>query len=257
MARQERAVRTRNMLIESAAELFDREGYETASLATISARAGVSNGALHFHFASKTALAGAVWETAAQRLWRITDGGPAREGALQLLIDASHALVRGLHQDVVLRAGFNLGASPESTGVHADLHRTWQDWVETMCAQARREEALAPDVSAEDTALAVVAAVTGFEALGEEDDQWLSAATLTAFWELLLPRLARDSLLPRLVASGTGSGTDPAPPRLQDERAVNSLAGLGGSGDLPLGRPLSLSGAATGVPETGTPSRSQ
>ncbi|MEU9098634.1 ScbR family autoregulator-binding transcription factor [Streptomyces sp. NPDC048361] len=256
MARQERAVRTRNMLIESAAELFDREGFETASLATISARAGVSNGALHFHFASKAALAGAVWETAAQRLWRITEGGPSRECALQLLIDASHALVRGFHHDVVLRAGFHLSGSPESTGVSADLHRTWQDWVEAMCARAYREKALAPDVSTEDAALAVVAAVTGFEALGEQDDQWLSAATLTAFWELLLPRLARESALGRLVASGTGSGVHPEPPRLLEERAVNSLDGMGGSAGRSLGRRLSLSGA-TGSPGAGTASRSQ
>ncbi|MCX5384336.1 ScbR family autoregulator-binding transcription factor [Streptomyces sp. NBC_00083] len=247
MARQERAVRTRNTLIESAAELFDREGFETASLATISARAGVSNGALHFHFASKAALAGAVWETAAQRLWLITDGGPARECAVQILIDASHALVRGFHHDVVLRAGFGLGGSSEATGVSADLHRTWQEWVEAMCARARQEGALAADVSAQDAALAVVAAVAGFEALGEQDEEWLSAATLTAFWELLLPRLARESVAGGLIASGTGSGTHPGPPRLHGEGALNSLAPVDRSAGHPLPRPLSLTGV-TGSP---------
>lgn len=40
MAKQDRAVRTRNALIESAAELFDRDGYEHASLSTISTQAG-------------------------------------------------------------------------------------------------------------------------------------------------------------------------------------------------------------------------
>jgi AcrR family transcriptional regulator len=72
MAQQERAVRTRNALIESAAELFCKDGFDVVSLSTISTRAGVSNGALHFHFASKAALASAVWEAAAQRLRRIT-----------------------------------------------------------------------------------------------------------------------------------------------------------------------------------------
>ncbi|WP_159062215.1 TetR family transcriptional regulator, partial [Streptomyces caniscabiei] len=67
MAKQERAVRTRENLIRSAAEVFDREGYAVASITTISARAGVSNGALHFHFASKAALAEAVAEAAALR----------------------------------------------------------------------------------------------------------------------------------------------------------------------------------------------
>ena len=55
MVKQERALRTREALIESAAEVFDREGFSVASLTAISSRAGVSNGALHFHFASKAA----------------------------------------------------------------------------------------------------------------------------------------------------------------------------------------------------------
>ena len=118
MAQQERAVRTRNALIESAAELFSKDGFDVVTLSTISARAGVSNGALHFHFASKAALAAAVWEAAAQRLRQITvegraggggagmgEGGSAEAGgALQVLVDATHALLRGLRHDVILRA---------------------------------------------------------------------------------------------------------------------------------------------------------
>lgn len=109
MAQQERAVRTRNALIESAAELFSKDGFDVVSLSTISTRAGVSNGALHFHFASKAALASAVWEAAAQRLRRITLEGRARSeaaaaaggtgvtgsgGSLQVLVDTTHALLR-------------------------------------------------------------------------------------------------------------------------------------------------------------------
>lgn len=107
MAKQERAVRTRNALIESAAELFTRDGFELASLAGISSRAGVSNGALHFHFASKAALAAAVGRAAAERFDRMTSAErplPQYGGSLQALVDASHALLDGLAHDVVLRA---------------------------------------------------------------------------------------------------------------------------------------------------------
>ncbi|MFE6134365.1 TetR family transcriptional regulator, partial [Streptomyces sp. NPDC056437] len=60
MKQQERAVRTRRALVHSAAEAFQQHGYVQARLAQISADAGVSPGALHFHFENKAALARAV-----------------------------------------------------------------------------------------------------------------------------------------------------------------------------------------------------
>ncbi|MEU8792974.1 TetR/AcrR family transcriptional regulator [Streptomyces sp. NPDC048643] len=75
MTRQERAVRTREALIEAAAHLFDRDGYEVTSLAAVTAKAQVSAGALYFHFATKADLANAVTHTALTRLRQIT-GAP-------------------------------------------------------------------------------------------------------------------------------------------------------------------------------------
>ena len=78
MAKQERAVRTRAAVLRSAAEIFDTDGFVSASLSSISHRAGVSSGALHFHFANKGALAAAIEKSAEQRLWNIT--GPTPDG---------------------------------------------------------------------------------------------------------------------------------------------------------------------------------
>ncbi|MFJ3228305.1 TetR family transcriptional regulator [Streptomyces sp. NPDC086783] len=226
MAKQERAVRTRNALIESAAQLFDQEGFEVVTLAAISARAGVSNGALHFHFASKAALADAVGRAAAQRLERITGvgegsggggaphtagsaglprGGGADSpggGSLQVLVDASHALLHGLSHDVVLRAGFALTGGADSVTGGDHLHRHWHEYVIDILGRADRESVLAKDVSARDAASTIVAAVVGFETLGARDERWLSRNTLTRFWTLLLPRLAASAVLAGLDASG-------------------------------------------------------
>lgn len=208
MAKQERAVRTRNALIESAAELFDRDGFETASLSMISARAGVSSGALHFHFASKADLADAVGHAAALRLDHIT----AREADdnLQSLIDATYALVAALGCDAVLRAGFDLsdGVGRERAG--AGVRQVWQEWVEGVLVRAAAEGALARGVSAEDAAAVVVAATAGLESLGRHDPRWFSADSLARFWRLLLPRLARTPNLrasaPTVPASAAPSG---------------------------------------------------
>ncbi|MFF6918360.1 ScbR family autoregulator-binding transcription factor [Streptomyces sp. NPDC012466] len=200
MVKQERALRTREALIESAAEVFDREGFSVASLTAISSRAGVSNGALHFHFASKAALAGAVEEIAENRLDGVTQRCADKPNALQTLVDATHELARALREDVVLRAGFGLSGEP----FHADgrnLRLVWSQWVEGTVKRADAEGVLA-DVPSQDVMMAVVAATVGFEVLGARDGEWLSRRTLTRFWQLLLPLLAAPATLGTLTAEG-------------------------------------------------------
>ncbi|MFF7394323.1 ScbR family autoregulator-binding transcription factor [Streptomyces scabiei] len=201
MVKQERAARTRQKLIRSAAEVFDREGYAVASLTTISARAGVSNGALHFHFASKTALAEAVADAAALRLRDIVDQPPAA-GSLQNLVDTTHRLARQLRADVVLRAGFELGRDA-GREPPADVCGHWQHWVEHLLERADSAGELRTDVSTLAVATAVVATTAGLEVLARREEHWLSRQTVARFWDLLLPTLATRDLLPALKPSGT------------------------------------------------------
>ena len=60
MAEQARSKRNRNSLVNAAAELFWRSGYDGASLADIAAEAGVPVGNVYYYFRSKAALADAV-----------------------------------------------------------------------------------------------------------------------------------------------------------------------------------------------------
>ncbi|MFJ6700857.1 ScbR family autoregulator-binding transcription factor [Streptomyces sp. NPDC091272] len=191
MVKQERAIRTRESLILAAAEVFAEEGYVPASLTTISRRAGVSNGALHFHFENKQALALAVEAEATRALGAITaEASQAEEGVLQELVGATHALMARLAQDVVVRAGFELGTgSARGAGT---CRLGWQRWVEEALSRAAREGSLADGVSPQDAAGAIVAATVGFEVLGAQDPGWYTGRAVTGFWELLLPRLKRD-----------------------------------------------------------------
>lgn len=233
MVKQERALRTREALIKSAATVFDRDGFSVASLSAISSLAGVSNGALHFHFASKGALADSVEEAAAERLDGIIsvhEGTTAN--ALQLLVNTSHDLARRLTDDVVLRAGFELSRNQvrESGG---DLHHQWHQWVEATLKRADGEGVLNA-VSPESVAVYVVAATTGFEVLGMQDPQWLSDRTITRFWQLLLPRLAAASVLGDVVAAGSRTAVPACrppraggPPSNQATRAVRAAGASG------------------------------
>ncbi|MEU3761076.1 ScbR family autoregulator-binding transcription factor [Streptomyces albogriseolus] len=211
MAKQERALRTREALIKSAATVFDRDGFSVASLSAISSLAGVSNGALHFHFASKAALADSVEDAAADRLHRLI--GMREDGAgnaLQLLVDTSHDLARRLADDVVLRAGFELSRQ-QIRVVSRDLHHEWHQWVAAILERAEREGVLSA-VSPEAAAASVVAATTGFEVLGTHDPRWLSDRTITRFWQLLLPRLAAASALGDIEAAGSRTSVPASAP---------------------------------------------
>jgi AcrR family transcriptional regulator len=203
MAKQERAARTRRSLIQAAAEVFAEEGFVRASLATISKRAGVSNGALHFHFTNKETLAEAVEVEAVATVRRITDAARARQGnSLQTVVDATHELMGSLAHDAVVRGGFEL-AGDHARPAHAPMRAEWHRWVEESLRRAEHSGALMDGVSGEDAARVIVAATTGFEVLADDDVFWASRQNITRFWELLLPRLANGQDLDGLVCAGS------------------------------------------------------
>ncbi|MEU3902125.1 ScbR family autoregulator-binding transcription factor [Streptomyces sp. NPDC045251] len=203
MVKQERAARTRRSLIKAAAEVFAEVGFVPASLGVISARAGVSSGALHFHFATKGVLAEAVEEEAGETVRRLTEAAQAQQGdSLQALVDATHELMRVLAQDVVVRGGFEL-AGDIGRRATSPLRRQWQLWVEDSFRRAERSGALAEGVHWADAARVVVAATVGMEVLGGGDAAWLSRQNVTRFWEVMLPRLTGDRNRGAVVSSGS------------------------------------------------------
>ncbi|MEF9886134.1 ScbR family autoregulator-binding transcription factor [Streptomyces sp. P9-A4] len=207
MTKQERATRTRDALIRSAAGEFDRHGYASARLSTISAAAGVSPGALHFHFENKAAVAAAVEHEASSRLRRTARiVYRQRSNALQNLADTSHALARLLREDVVVRAGFRLSCS-RSCHTDLNLRQEWQGCVLQRLAEAADEGLLATGAGRQqDLTRTIVAATIGLEALCGDNVEWLSAETVTGLWRTLLPMLASPEALTGLEPSGSTGG---------------------------------------------------
>ncbi|MEU7650224.1 ScbR family autoregulator-binding transcription factor [Streptomyces huasconensis] len=198
--KQERAVRTRQALIHSAAEAFERCGYTRTRLAEISSNAGVSPGALHFHFENKAAVAGTVEATAAVTLRQATiRARQAGTNALERLTGTSRALAATLSDDVVARAGYHLSCEA-SDGTSLDLRGEWYGCVRRLVAEAAAENLLADHVAERDAVASIVAATVGFEVLGRADPQWLSASVLGRFWRLVLPSLVTAEALATLNA---------------------------------------------------------
>jgi len=202
MTKQERSERTRKALIHSAADLFDRHGYVQAGLSGISAGAGVSPGALHFHFKNKSALADAVEWAACQCLRRAARRVHRKEGgALQTLTDISHVFAVLIRENVVIRAGVRLNGDTDRTSA-VELREEWQHYVQRLLTRAVGEGNLRSEFPPDCFSSMVVAASVGLEVLGRTNEMWLSRSTVTMFWQLMLPRMAAEHVLPSVDPAG-------------------------------------------------------
>ncbi|MEU3898141.1 TetR/AcrR family transcriptional regulator [Streptomyces sp. NPDC045251] len=138
---QERAARTRRALIAAAAAEFARNGYAGTSLARVCASAGVTMGALTFHFPSKRALAAAVVsrgaDLTAEALRPVTTRPSAGLGAA---VELTVVLARLLEEDVVARAAARLGQEREDTGTNG-WRAAWMPQARTLLANANANAA--------------------------------------------------------------------------------------------------------------------
>ncbi|MER5794345.1 ScbR family autoregulator-binding transcription factor [Streptomyces sp. NPDC001980] len=193
MVKQLRAARTRQALVLAAAEIFATDGYALSSLPAISRRAGVSAGALHFHFPSKEALAIEV-ESAARRAVEqlVADRRPSTASALHLLVTVTREVLAAVAADVVVRAGFKLSVDPSRKN-GMGFGCWWRGWVCEELLRAQRAGELADGVSPDRAAAVIVAATVGFEVLGTEDRDRITPRHVEQFWSLVLPQLAARS----------------------------------------------------------------
>ncbi|MGW1000128.1 ScbR family autoregulator-binding transcription factor [Streptomyces sp. NPDC002520] len=129
MARQLRAEQTRATIITAAADLFDRQGYESTSLSDIVSHAKVTKGALYFHFAAKEDLAHAILELQAAAAQRLVADVEARGGSsLEALMRTTFGIARLAVDDPVPRAGLRLATA--DIVVRAPLRHPFTEWLD-------------------------------------------------------------------------------------------------------------------------------
>ncbi len=192
---QVRAARTRQALILAAAELIDERGMKGTGLLDISRAAGVSKGALYFHFASKDELVAAVRQEARRSVLSLAD--ECLDGRSSTLAGAARftsAMSRHMREDPVLRAGLRLeseGAAGEHTG-GGSLREGWLAVLRERLAADAGAGKLCGGADAGDIANLVAAVTVGLEALGREDETWWDPEVTTGIWQLLLRLAAPD-----------------------------------------------------------------
>ncbi|MDH6123563.1 ScbR family autoregulator-binding transcription factor [Kitasatospora sp. GP82] len=202
--RQERAERTRQLLVEAAAASFDTAGYTMTGLGDVTKLSGMSKGALYFHFGSKEQLAEAVLAASREGLREIV--GEARrsgDSTVQYLIDLCHALARRVDEDVVFRAGLRLTGDPGlDRAICPSPQGSWVKMVRLLLNRAAGRHQVRVDVPVEVTATLLAAAMTGVEVLARQDRQWLGREVVTRLWQAVLPTLVPPEELRRLHPAG-------------------------------------------------------
>ncbi|MET9324315.1 ScbR family autoregulator-binding transcription factor [Streptomyces sp. NPDC003038] len=200
---QERSERTRRRLVYAGAQMFHRNGYANATLGEIAGAAGVTKGALYFHFASKDELALAVQERGCALLHEsVRELREAGISPLQALIDTTYWLARTLHEDPVVPASFRItreygtrvwgpvGARPAVV----DFHGAWISQVCTLLRLARDAGELPAAGRGWQSAQALVAAAScGIEVMsGTGMSYGQLQREVAALWALLLPSLVAE-----------------------------------------------------------------
>ncbi|MCD7437280.1 TetR/AcrR family transcriptional regulator [Streptomyces lincolnensis] len=194
MVKQERARRTREKVLDAAAEEFAVQGYSRATLNAVAARTGMTKGALYGHFASKRLLAGALlsqsheaWEE--MLLARDTPGVTARTALESLVLDLAHRL----KADIRLRAALRLATDCPSLSravpdVFEDVRRNLVD----LIRRAQREGSMPPRPP-ELVAQLLLAAMHGALHVSFGPAGCGRSATWDAVWRLLLDALSGDA----------------------------------------------------------------
>ncbi|HWM37112.1 MAG TPA: ScbR family autoregulator-binding transcription factor [Streptomyces sp.] len=199
---QQRAVETRQLILEAAAEVFDEMGYRAARIAQIMQRAGITQGALYFHFSSKLDLARTVM--LAQRDAVVLPPGP---DGLQRLIDTTLLLARELQTNKLLRAGVRLAVEQEEIGFHDDA--PYLDWAEVfrgqLSAAAARGE-LRNNVEVDRLAVLLVGCYTGVQHFSKVSSRRADLPDRIAdLWQYILLGIAPPQVVAGMVVNPEGA----------------------------------------------------
>jgi AcrR family transcriptional regulator len=201
VAIQQRAVLTRARVLTAAAEVFARTGFLAASMNDIVDQAGVTKGAVYFHFPSKEALAVAIVEEQFHQWPPIVEALVKHSpNAMVSIVALTYEVGSRFRDDVLVTAGVRL--SFERGLVNADMPTPFVGWIsqlQVMFTQARREGLLRPGVMPMPAARALVGSFFGVQHVSEmlTSRQDLEVR-LDEFWRIFLAGVAIESDWPTM-----------------------------------------------------------
>lgn len=195
MAQQERAIRTRHAILKAAASVFDDRGYEAATIGEILSRAGVTKGALYFHFPSKQALA----EGVLGEQFSVLTVAP-RVCKLQQLVDLGLLTAYHMRRDPVVSAATRLSLEGEMGSQFGPrMIGEWIGATQKILTEAKAQGELLPHVDPAETAWIFAASWTGVQIYSHSlDNRARLEERVAALLQHVLPAVAVPAVLSRL-----------------------------------------------------------
>jgi AcrR family transcriptional regulator len=197
VSRQEQSEKTRSAIIDAAAAAFDAHGYQGAGLSLILEQAGVTRGALYFHFSSKEELAQELIRAQFETIEKHLSSG-AR--GLQALINLTFAMAGDLVSDIRVRAGVRLVIEHASFSAPVeDAYRSWIQVTRDLLVEAKRSGELSRGVSPDDAARFLVGSFAGVQLVSDVLSSRADLQERVAdAWGFVLPALASEPRVWRL-----------------------------------------------------------
>jgi AcrR family transcriptional regulator len=128
VVQQQRAVVSRAQIVAGAAEMFDKCGFEGASLVEILETSGMTKVALYFHFHSKEELARHIIAEQHRISISAVEAIAAQEAsALEQIVMLCHEMARQIVQDPIVRADIRI--TLELSADDRDPAGPYLDWI--------------------------------------------------------------------------------------------------------------------------------
>lgn len=204
MAEQVRAIRTRQTILSAAAKIFEEHGYQAATISQILREAGVTKGALYFHFPSKEDLAQGVLAAQDQQLLV-----PDRASKVQEAVDVVMLHAHRLQADPMVRAGVRLSMDQLAQGLdRSGPFLRWSEVGTSLLQRAQEQGELLPHVVPAETADVLVGSFAGIQSMSQAVcDYGDLVARVSALMRHLLPSVVVPSVLISLDLAETRGAT--------------------------------------------------
>lgn len=200
--RQERAEITRQAILDGAAAAFDHSGFDGTSLSDVVRHAGVTKGALYFHFPSKEALARALVD----EQFQVAEGVDAvEEPGLQTVIDLTHQMAHALRTTARVRAGIRLLIEFGSfTDPDPSPYNSWIDTCHRCLVPAQERGDVHPALDTHDLSTFLVGSFTGIQVTSHvRTARGDLHARVVDLWNYLLPGIAPADRVPLFDTEGS------------------------------------------------------